>query len=141
MSLASVRIEIKEIWADVVEGFWPMMGYVFWAVLIALPICVYLYASSEGYIPHSVDTSISAQSSWMVGESKACHSYALDATNARLSDRKEGSVIGPIVCDDGPMHMVKVTLYGRLEQPEHKYAYWRCTRDSDQFTCKQTGAD
>jgi hypothetical protein len=141
MSFASVRAAVLELWAKITEAFWTLVLYAFIAALIALPFFGYFYASSEGYIPHSVDTSLSAQSNWLVGESKMCHSYALNATNARLSDRKEGSVIGPIVCDDGPMHMVKVTLYGRLEQPEHKFAYWRCTRDADQFTCRQTGAE
>jgi len=34
---------------------------------------------------------------------------------------------------------VKITFYGRVEQPEYEWVQWRCTRNEDSFTCRQTG--
>jgi uncharacterized membrane protein len=104
---------------------------------------VYDWIMPDGYSRHSVETSISAQENWFVGEIKDCYSSPLISEIANhLNNRKEpGYVASSINCDDGPKHMVTVTLYGRLNQPEHRTAYWRCTRESEGFTCRQTGAE
>jgi hypothetical protein len=97
----------------------------------------------DGYSRHSVETSISVQDNWIVGETKACKSYPLIPEIARhLNDPKGPSyAAASFHCDDGPLHTVTVNLYGHLNQPEHRTAYWRCTREPDAFTCRETGAD
>jgi hypothetical protein len=107
-------------WADVADGIMP-----------------------DGYVRHSVETSISVEENWIVGETKACKSYPLIPEIANhLNDPKEpGYAAASFHCDDGPPHTVTVNLYGHLNQPEHRTAYWRCTRDPEAFTCRQTGAE
>jgi hypothetical protein len=54
------------------------------------------------YIPHTVETSISAQSNWLVGEMKDCYSEPLDPASAFLLHREPGYVAESFNCDDGP---------------------------------------
>ena len=95
----------------------------------------------DGYAQHSVETSISAQQNWFVGETKECSSFPLRDPEAYRLGEEPGYMTASVHCDDGPVHTVTVSFYGRLVQPEHKIAYWRCTRESQGFTCRQTGAD
>lgn len=92
----------------------------------------YQKLESVGYISHSVETVITAQGSWMVGESKECTSPIRETPFTYIS------------CDGGPEHKVKITFYGR-EKQGGKAAIWNCTRNDmsfmneNAFTCKQTG--
>lgn len=95
----------------------------------------------DGYAMHSVETLITVQDNWLIGEAKDCSSSPLSFKVARLIDEEPGYVALGFNCDDGPRHSIKVTLYGHLNQPDHKIAYWRCTRESEGFTCRQTGAE
>ncbi|HEY5329002.1 MAG TPA: hypothetical protein VIJ79_03885 [Acidobacteriaceae bacterium] len=95
----------------------------------------------DGYVPHSVETAISVDEHWIVGETKACKSYPYIPQSASFFRKGIGYAADSLNCDDGPMHMVKATLYGRLIQPEHRIAYWKCTREPESFTCHQTGAE
>jgi len=99
------------------------------------------WITPDGYAQHSVETSITAQQNWFVGETKECNSSPLDFRVANQLSKEPGYVAASINCDNGPEHMVTVNLYGRLNQPEHRIAYWRCTRKSEGFTCLQTGAE
>jgi hypothetical protein len=94
-----------------------------------------------GYSQHSVETSISMDGNWIVGETKECKSYPLSPMVAKFVGDEPGYAAGYFHCDDGPTHKLKVTFYGRYNQPEHQVAYWNCTRESDKFTCRQTGAE
>ena len=96
---------------------------------------------STGYISHKVETSISAQSSWMVGESKSCTSIPFDAELGSALGEKPGYAFDLVKCDDGPYRNIKVTFWGARNQPGKTAAFWSCTRTSESFTCKQTGAD
>lgn len=91
----------------------------------------YQNADSAGWISHHEDSLITAQDNWFVGESKDCTSYP---------HKPEGDATLRVHCDSGPEHHVNVTFYGRVEQPEYHWATWRCTRNAESFTCKQTGA-
>ena len=95
----------------------------------------------DGYAQHSVETSISVGEHWIVGETKECSSSPLRYDAAYRLGKEPGFVAASIKCDEGPMHMVTVNLYGRLSQPKDRIAYWRCTRESEGFTCRQTGAE
>jgi len=96
----------------------------------------------DGYVQHSVETSISMQDDWIIGETKECVSAALDFRTAQHLGEEPGYVAPSIACDNkGTEHSVTVKLYRRLNQPEHFLVYWRCTRESESFICRQTGAD
>ncbi|HLI63189.1 MAG TPA: hypothetical protein VKV05_07295 [Terriglobales bacterium] len=102
---------------------------------------LYDWADSQGYVSHSLETPIQAQGNWMVGETKDCNSFPLDSSGAKLWDKPVGYAAAEIACDGGPYRSMKVKLYGRVEQPEHRYVTWRCTREADSFTCWQRGAE
>jgi hypothetical protein len=113
-------------------------------ILLMMGACgywVYLWVDSQGYIQHSVETSISAKQEWLVGEMKDCLSFPLTPKNASVSHQQDGYVGDSLTCDDGPFHRITVKLYGQLEQPGRKVVTWHCTRESEGFTCRQTGAD
>ena len=108
-------------------------------VLVGVGVGGYTGLDSAGWIPHSEDTVITAQANWFVGESKNCMSAPLNAQAARTLNKAAGYAISQVSCDDGPEHNVKITFYGRVEQPEYEWVQWRCTRNEDSFTCRQTG--
>ncbi len=107
--------------------------------LCATPFGIYSAMDENSQVPHSVETSISAQENWLVGESKECTSPVLDTKTAHYINQEPGYVASFVSCDNGPQHAIKVTFYGQLNQPEHKLITWRCTRESEGFTCKQKG--
>jgi hypothetical protein len=126
-----------------------------WMLLIIglLVVCGIIAAIIAGHrqlIDHAVtsyeaDTMITAQSNWLPGESKDCRSLVLNARAAAALHREQGYALQAIVCDDGPLHSMKVTFYGKQVQPEYATVLWHCTRNRDpmtsetEFTCKQTG--
>ena len=95
---------------------------------------------STGYVSHRVQSTITAQSEWMVGETKDCASYPLDAKEAKLKRKREGYAFSFVECDNGPAHKIQVTFWGAEYQPGKLVAEWKCTRKSNSFVCKQTGA-
>ena len=96
---------------------------------------------SSGYISHEVEATITAQSTWMVGESKECLSYPLDSQSARALGKEPGYAFHYVKCDEGPERKIRVRFYGAENQPGKFVAYWKCTRTSASFVCKQIGAD
>jgi hypothetical protein len=122
-----------------------------WGCLIILCILGYaIYGGYEwldsiGWISHREDTTISARSDWLVGESKECWSATLNNDGAAQLAKEIGYTMSYVSCDDGPEHKMKVTFYGRTVQPEYKVVSWRCTREQtsfisdNTFTCYQTG--
>lgn len=110
------------------------------AILCGAVWAAYNGLDSSGWVPHTVGSVITAQASWMVGESKDCASRPLDSATASAESKPVGYAFGAVECDDGPSHQIKITFYGREEQPTSSMAFWRCTRGESGFTCKQTGA-
>jgi hypothetical protein len=95
-------------------------------------------ADEAGWISHSRDTTITAQSDWLVGESKVCVSFPLDEEFAKLVDAEKGSVVQNINCDRGPDHKISITFWGRIVRTDRRAASgvsWRCVKKSDSFTC------
>lgn len=109
---------------------------------IVVAVCYWAYAGidSIGWMEHREDSVITAQANWFVGESKECTSSPLDDKTAESVKKPLGYAVSRISCDDGPEHNVTITFFGRTEQPEYVWVSWRCTRNEDSFTCKQTGA-
>jgi hypothetical protein len=107
--------------------------------IVGLGYACYAGMDSVGWYPHREDSVITARENWFVGESKDCISYPLDAKTARSSGRLKGYATAEIDCDGGPEHNVPITFWGRTEQPQYQWVTWRCTRNSDSFTCKQVG--
>lgn len=106
---------------------------------------IYAFADYEGYIQHTAETTISARSDWLVGESKECYTGTLNSVGAAHLGKEVGYAMSSVSCDDGPDHKMKVTFYGRKVQADHAFANWRCTRNevsflnNNSFTCYQTG--
>jgi hypothetical protein len=96
---------------------------------------------STGFASHQVQSTITAQSNWMVGESKNCTSSPLDADTAHAQGKQPGYAFLGVQCDSGPAHNIAITFWGAENQPDNKVAYWNCTRSADSFICKQTGAN
>lgn len=93
---------------------------------------------STGYLSHKVESIITAQATWMVGESKYCTSFP---SEAGLYNKPEGYAFSYVSCDGGPVRNIPITFWGAEYQLGKKYAKWYCTRTADSFTCKQLGAD
>lgn len=107
--------------------------------LCALPFVIYSALDENGQISHSVETSISAKENWLVGESKDCTSPVVNAKTAQFIGQDEGYVAMFVTCDEGPQHTITVKFYGQMNQPAEKLITWRCTRETEGFTCKQKG--
>jgi hypothetical protein len=99
---------------------------------------IYAWLDSAGWMSHTEESVITAESNWFVGESKDCTSYPLDEKTAREINKPTGYAVSKISCDGGPEHSVQITFYGRTEQPEYTWITWRCIRKEGSFTCKQT---
>ncbi len=141
------------------EGWWSAVG---WTVLVALLAAalwtvfvfgprVYDLADSEGWIPHPEESWISADGTWLVGESRICTSSpyrsdpVLDEFERKINadtvapepQRSVGYAFSNLTCDAGPAHRIKITFWGRREQPEYISVSWKCTRGSSDFTCTE----
>lgn len=109
----------------------------------------YKWLDSIGWISHREETTISARSDWLVGESKECWSPTLNSANEAFLHSEEGVgyAMPYVLCDDGPEHKMTITFYGRKVQAEYKAVSWRCIRaevsflNDNSFTCYQTGGD
>jgi len=104
-------------------------GRVVW-ILIPLIIALGGISSNSlsdlsGLLPHEVETTITAEVNWFVGESKDCYSYI----------GSDGGAFDRIDCGKGAEHRMKITFYGRAKQPEYEVVTWNCTRTKDSFTC------
>jgi hypothetical protein len=108
------------------------------AGVIGGSITMYKGLDSYGWLSHSEDTVITAQGNWIVGETKDCKSYPIDAALAKESGKEVGYAMYRVVCDDGPEHQVRVRFYGRTSQPEYGVVGWRCIRNIYSFTCEET---
>lgn len=102
--------------------------------IIALVFCSLLvYAAwrsldEKGYIPHSQETSITAESTWLVGENKTC----ISAPSGKNSD-----VTQLVECDKGQQHRIAVTFWGKTEREDARgrFVMWKCVKKSDSFVC------
>ena len=95
---------------------------------------------SAGLIPHRVQSSITAQADWMVGEIKTCQTFPLDPMSAKQYGRNEGYAFQNVQCDSGPTHNMRIEFWGASNQSGKTVAKWNCTRTVESFVCKQTGA-
>jgi hypothetical protein len=118
-----------------------------WGCLIFLCVIGYgIYGAYEGldsigWISHKAEASITAESSWMEGESKTCISTPFNSEAAKSFNKPVGYAMAFLNCDDGPSHNISITFWGREIQQGNKAVFWSCTRTQDSFNCKQTGAD
>ena len=112
----------------------PRAGCAFLVFLVIIGLlAAFSQMDTSGMIPHTQDSSITAQGNWFVGESKECYSYPLIASLA--TGQPYGYALNRVNCDDGPLHNVNIKFFGRVAQPEYAVVYWRCTREEDEFAC------
>lgn len=123
---------------DRIRGFFyfcVMIGILlgFCASLIFCAHTAYWFIDHAGYIQHTRTVNITASGAWLTGERKPCVSYPFQG----------GGIGSSIDCDDYTTFMPKKTMevifYGRMSQPDHVKLLWDCRRDSQSFTCWQTG--
>ncbi len=95
---------------------------------------------SSGYISHKVESTITADPNWLIGESRTCISNPLDVDSARELHKPVGYALWGLQCGDGDWHKITITFWGSQVQTGKKAAYWNCIRTSESFTCKQTEA-
>jgi hypothetical protein len=119
--LTAVKVGLKE------------FGPVVVILCIGLFVGFYERVDSSGWVAHREDTTITAEPGWLVGESRECVSYPLDAGKA--GRKGAGYAVDVLHCDNGPEHQMKVTFWGRLNQPEYDVVNWKCTRKQGGFTC------
>jgi hypothetical protein len=82
---------------------------------------------AQGYIPHTVDSTIVVKDNWLTGESKDCFSLPLDADTARALSKPVGYVLSQVTCDDdGNPHGIKIRFFGMKVQTGLKGVGWRC---------------
>jgi hypothetical protein len=115
-----------------------------WILLCIIGVVVvngYGWLDSAGWISHRVETAITSESSWIVGESKTCGSSPANYAGATAFGKRVGSTFAYVTCDDGPAHTITVTFWGRELQPDATIAIWKCTRLSGSFVCRQTGTN
>jgi hypothetical protein len=81
----------------------------------------------KGIIPHWRETSITAQSSWLVGESKTCVAIPTPGTGATAL----------LTCDNGPVHRIRITFWGKTGRSLKAIPVidWKCLKQSDSFVC------
>ena len=102
--------------------------------------CIWVYQKIDalGWVRHSVDSTITAQTNWLIGESKGCYTYPILVDPPK--GEKIGYALGQVNCDNGPLHDMKIAFYGRITQPEYGVIYWKCTRKESGFECyEQSG--
>lgn len=99
----------------------------------------YEQLDSGGWISHTEESLITAESNWFVGETKDCISYPLNVEAATAMHKDYGDATYSINCDSGPQHRIEITFYGKTKQPDTAAVEWRCTRSEGSFECKQTG--
>lgn len=103
-----------------------------WLVAFVFGPEVYTWLDAAGRISHEEESSITAQTDWLVGESKYCESTPI------LDAQRNGYAVASLRCDEGPEHLTKIHFWGRELQPEYVTVYWKCTREESAFTCYES---
>lgn len=107
------------------------------SVVLNVVIAIYNGIDGHGLISHDAETLITAKGNWIVGESKYCISNPLGAPSG---NKDRGYAFSFLNCDDGPPHQIKVTFWGRKNQPEYTFVSWKCIRHESDFVCyEQSG--
>ena len=93
---------------------------------------------NSGYHPHTVEAFITARSDWLEGESKKCSSKPVDEEMASVMKVPLYSVTNSVICDNGDLHQIKITFWGRTTRPEpwaQDGVTWKCTKKPGEFVC------
>jgi hypothetical protein len=102
------------------------------AALLCYGVCAAAYTGldKKGLVSHQAESVITVRGNWLVGESKDCLSQTTSV------DDQPSYALAALFCDDGPTHRLKVTFWGRKDQPEYATVNWKCTREQEgKFTC------
>ena len=97
--------------------------------VVGLTYGAWMNLDEKGYIPHSRETSITAEPSWLVGENKACFAMPVGENH---------DVTAAVICDKGPAHNIKIAFWGKVERDDPRAETgvgWKCVKKSDGFTC------
>ena len=150
---------MEMLWVAFRKPFMQTVDWVFRIALIAAALWtvfvfgpkLYDLADLEGWIPHQEESWISADGTWLVGESRICTSSpyrsdpVLDEFERKINadtvapepQRSVGYAFSNLTCDAGPAHRITITFWGRRDQPEYVSVSWKCTRGGSDFTCAE----
>jgi hypothetical protein len=121
--------------SDTVPG---VVWFVAIVIILGIVSSAYSFVDGIGWISHTRETTITAEPNWLVGESKTCLSFPLDADEAKSWNSTKGDVTHRIGCDRGGEHLINVKFWGRLDRFEERSKFgvsWKCTKNNDSFTC------
>ena len=113
----------------------------FWIGLLVLSVIYGVFAELDkaGWISHTKETTITAQSNWIVGENKTCISFPAEPQIAKSLKIENYDVTHKVICDQGEDHNINVTFYGRTERQEKSVqsrgVRWKCIKKTDSFVC------
>jgi hypothetical protein len=120
------------------ESLYSVLGFVLLIGAFVLIGAGWEYWDDSGYHPHTVETFISASSDWLEGESKQCSSKPVGSDMATAMKVPHYSVTSSVICDNGDLHQIKVTFWGRTTRPERRAqdgVTWKCTKKPGEFVC------
>jgi hypothetical protein len=118
------------------DRVWRVIWIVAVVLLLGIVFALYSVLDAAGYISHTRETLISADPSWLVGESRICYSVPLEPEYA--SPHKAWDVTHRVGCASGLDQYIKVTFHGRTARPELRAKFgvsWKCVRREDWFEC------
>lgn len=112
---------------------------IFWAVIAAI-VLMWVGGGFDqiGWEWHTVQTDITADANWIVGETRECTSLPLTPADAKVMHVQPWSAVELIQCGSGPYHNISIRFWGRIARPDKQEVGWRCTRFADSFVCKAT---
>jgi hypothetical protein len=109
-------------------------------------ICVGLYDEVDtlGYVSHTQTVDMYMNGDWLQGENRTC--IGIQGREASDSEPKIDTLFCPTDATSDSSHNLSVHFWGKISRPEaipSSYAHqsstprfeWRCTRESDSFTC------
>jgi len=120
------------------ESLYSVFGFVLLIGIFVLISAGWEFWDDSGYHSHTVETFISAKSDWLEGESKVCSSKPINGDMAAAMKVPRYSVTSSVICDNGELHQIKVTFWGRTTRPELRAqdgVTWKCTKKPGEFVC------
>lgn len=111
------------------------VGFLLWGALVGYP-----FLDEKGWIPRTRVLDVYVQGAWPDGKARTC-----GGVDAEVNDTVEiASLHCPAGTLGGSPHRSSVRFWGRIARHDIRSIdetsgasfQWRCTRKSDQYTCK-----
>jgi|GEM_PF-6604810 len=110
------------------------------ALILSLVVGIYGSIDRSGFIPHTATVDLYMKGEWLVGENRQCQAFGFwDSKHLGIK-----TIFCPgdaeTLSQTQTPHNLAIKFWGRIERPDADSATWpnfewRCTRQSDGFTC------